>query len=340
MINRAHLRQRAPLVVAATAALALGIGAPLATAAPRTPMGPVGAMASSASPVVVTIGDSYSSGTGLHKDDWQYDEQYGGLDAGLKLTSRSDNECWRETNDTPGPRLAAAKGVASIFYACKGAEAQHVRNQWALVQARNPGQAASGWAGSVITLTAGGNDVRTADGRDWPTLLTNCIMKAVNMLEGCHKKSSSQITNWWTVRNNLVELYADLARDAPNAKIRVLGYPRLMTPRKNWLGWHCPDVTGITGNEAVWFDAQSDMLNGHVANAVDAAKAANPALDIKYVSVTSYLPVGACYGENGASWVNDKVLQSNLDPLNPSDSSFHPSARGYEGYTQALFANQ
>jgi len=52
------------------------------------------------------------------------------------------------------------------------------------------------------------------------------------------------------------------------------------------------------------------------------------------------LPVGACYGENGASYVNDKVLQSNLDPFNPSNSSFHPSAKGYNGYFQALINNQ
>jgi hypothetical protein len=34
------------------------------------------------------------------------------------------------------------------------------------------------------------------------------------------------------------------------------------------------------------------------------------------------------------------VLQSNLDPFNPSNSSFHPSAKGYNGYFQALINNQ
>ena len=290
---------------------------------------------------VVTLGDSYSSGTGLWKDDWQYDEQYGGLDAGLLLTSRGDHECWREVQDTPGPRLAAVRGSASIFYACKGAESSHVRNQMALVQQRFPANAATGWAGSIIALTAGGNDIRTVDGRDWPTLLQDCIMKAVNMLEGCHKKSSSQIGNFGVMRTNLIGLYSDLAQKAPHAKIRVLGYPRLMTPQKNWLGtWKCPDVTGITGNEALWFDGLSDQMNGHISSAVSEVKGANPSLDIRFVSVSSYLPVGACYGENGASYVNDKVLQSNLDPFNPSNSSFHPSAKGYNGYFQALINNQ
>jgi len=47
-------------------------------------------------PKVVTLGDSYSSGTGIHRRGNQYDEEYGGYVAPWKLTVRSDNQCWRE----------------------------------------------------------------------------------------------------------------------------------------------------------------------------------------------------------------------------------------------------
>ena len=79
---------------------------------------------------VVTIGDSFSSGTGIHDEGHEYDEEYGGatLD-GWKFTPNSNGECWREKHLTPGPMYANDNHMSSIFLACKGAEVPQIMNQ-------------------------------------------------------------------------------------------------------------------------------------------------------------------------------------------------------------------
>ncbi|HAP75696.1 MAG TPA: hypothetical protein DCR14_06395 [Acidimicrobiaceae bacterium] len=290
---------------------------------------------------VVTLGDSYSSGTGIWREDSSYDEQFGGYQSsGLYLTGRSDQECWREWHDTPGPRYAAANNRRSIFLACKGAEASHVGNQVTVMQGQWPTDAAAKWSGAVVLLTAGGNDLRTGRGEDWPSLLERCIIE-INPFGGCHDNSNNHINNWSTVQTRLQNLYTSLAQKATNAKIRIMGYPRIMTPTKNWLGiWQCPDVTGVTGNEARWIDQQVDALNSRIATAVNNVKAQFPAVDIKYVPVTSYLTVGACFGQQPFAHVNDRVTAwSGSGILLTSDASFHPTLLGYRRYYDALVAN-
>jgi len=290
---------------------------------------------------VVTLGDSYSSGTGIWKEDSSYDEQYGGYQsAGLALTGRSDQECWRELQDTPGPRRAAATGATSIFLACKGAEVSHIRNQLTVLQGRWPSSAAAGFSSTELLLTAGGNDLRTNRGEDWPSLLERCIME-INPFGGCHGNSNNQISNFAAIQSSVTSLYTSIVTAAPNAKIRVMGYPRVMSPSKNWLGiWQCPDVTGVTGNEARWMDQQIDALNSRLLTAVNSVKAAKPAVDLKFVSVTSTLTVGACNGQQSFAHINDRVVAwSGSGILLTSDASFHPTRRGYDAYLASFTAS-
>jgi hypothetical protein len=292
--------------------------------------GPQGPFA--ASPKVVTLGDSYSSGTGIWNSGSSYDEELGGTQAGLKLTSRADDQCWRETDSTPGPRRAVSTGAASIFLACKGAEVAHVANQVTLLQQIDAADATNFWAGSTFLLTAGGNDIRSADGSDWPTIIERCVTEA-DLFGGCHDKAKNQVPetgagSWSNVQAKLTDLYNDLAAKASGAKIRVMGYPRLMTPSRNWLGLTvCPGLVTITGNEAKWVDQRVDRLNQAVASAVAAAKAVRPNVDIKFVSTNDRF-AGACaisgYGINGY------ILTGG------GNASFHPNQRGFDGIGAAF----
>jgi hypothetical protein len=305
------------------------VGATMAFAGPQGPF--------AAGPKVVTLGDSYSSGTGIWNSGSGYDEEFGGTQAGFPLTGRSANDCWRETDSTPGPRRAAATGAVSIFLACKGAEVNHVANQVSLLQQLDPADAATGWMGSTFLMTAGGNDIRSVDGSDWPTIIERCVTET-DLFGGCHDKAKNQVPegpgatgSWGDVQAKLVLLYNDLASKASNAKIRVTGYPRLMTPSKNWLGITvCSGLATITGNEAKWVDQKVDRLNQAVMAAVAAAKAARPNVDIKFVSTNDRFP-GACvisgYGINGY------ILTG------ASNASFHPNQRGFDGIGAAFVAS-
>jgi len=274
---------------------------------------------------VVTLGDSYSSGTGIWRRGRDYDQEYGGWENGYKLTVRDDSECWREKQSTPGPIIASTLGRSSVFLACKGAEVSHVKNQVDLLNSKYPADAYHKWKDSVIVLTGGGNDIRTKRGEDWPELLTRCIIELVPFT-GCHQNSKNQVNNWSTIQNRLVSLYSKLATSASEATVRVLGYPRVMQRDPG-----CSSVTGVSRNEADWMDAQVNTLNSKIVAAVNQVKSANSGFDIQYVSVVNYITIGAC-GPKSTRQVNDKVLAG----LSTSDSSFHPTIYGYQQYLVAL----
>lgn len=288
---------------------------------------------------VVTLGDSYSSGTGIWREDTSYDQQFGGYeDRHLYLTARADRECWREWHDTPGPRHAAAVNARSIFLACKGAEIGNVNHQLRVLQGQWPSDTAAGWQGAKILLTAGGNDLRTRRGETWPELLVRCVLEG-NPFGGCHSNSNNRIANFDAVEHSLASLYRQLATVAPAATIRVLGYPYIMRPKSSGSS-QCPHVTGVTGNEARWIDKQVDELNARIMKAVAAAKALHPSVDIEFVEVRPLMTVGACHGQSPSAHINDRVtawLGEGL--LFTSDASFHPTRRGYDVYHDAFVAS-
>mmetsp|Transcript_10913 Transcript_10913/g.19080 ORF Transcript_10913/g.19080 Transcript_10913/m.19080 type:complete len:376 (-) Transcript_10913:118-1245(-) len=290
-------------------------------------------------PKIITLGDSYSSGTGLYQEGHEYDEEFGGFVSPWKLTARADNECWRETNQVlAGPVYAAQVGRQSVFLACKGAEAEHFENQIDLLNSLYPSDMANGWSGSTILFTIGGNDIRTCDGEDWPTVLEACITES-----DCHEESGNQVGNWNTIASRVASAYEKLAVAAPGAKIRVLAYPRMFQRLTAWYEpIKCPGVTGVNRHEADWADDNIDDLNNILNQAVNNVKANHPGLDIKFVSVNSYITRGACRSTNRQ--INDKVCTNTSTDLcfssdNISDSSFHPSNDGYVKYRDAFMAS-
>jgi len=272
---------------------------------------------------VLTLGDSYASGTGTYLWGSEYD------DNGSGSTSGVDSNCWRDLTHTPGPRRAAAKGATSLFYACKGAEPAELTQQLDLAGEDHPSNAAAGWANTEILVTIGGNSVRTVSGNNWPYLIIKCITE-VDPFGGCQNYQWAQIGNWSQVQADLTATYGYLAEVAPNAKVAIMMYPPLMVPYKGWLGvWHCPNATGISGNEARWIDAQVATLNSKITNAIAATKAAYPSFNIRAVPVASYMAGGAC---NGVA-----INRPDLAHIN-SDAQLHPSGVGYYNFYQAFVA--
>jgi len=197
---------------------------------------------------VVTLGDSYSSGTGIHKSGRDYE---GG-------------ECWRDWKTTPGSRYAAFEGLEGVNMACKGDEVPGILQQFEQLHAQNPEDFASGWANSTFLFTIGGNDLRTGKGESWPDLLKSCIM---SFYGACHEKAENQIVNFNELEATLTELYTKVAQEAPNARIRVLGYPQLL--QRKWL---CIPVPGLALGAADWADKQVDELNRRLRAAVASVK--------------------------------------------------------------------
>jgi len=289
---------------------------------------------------VVTLGDSYASGTGIHRYGGDYDEEFGGratLDGESYVFTKSEKfDCWREDDTTPGARYGNLSSVnkASRMYACKGAEIPYVRRQFEYANAMDPEYASQQWPQSVIVLSVGGNDLMNDDGEPWPRILRRCITE-LHPFRGCHQNPKNQLTNWGNISDSLFELYKLVGTGAAAAKIRVLGYPLLFQPSPG-----CRTVGGITVAEARWADEETLRLNAMISSSVDRAvnyfrDVVNSSVDISFVDVTSYFTFGAC-DETDERQIND--LQLSWSPL-ISESSFHPTQKGYDGYYRALVAS-
>ena len=288
---------------------------------------------------VVTLGDSYSAGTGIHRNASDYDDHGPRAQTFAPSTRIGNSDCSRELDETPGPQLAARLGAESVFVACAGAVIADIANQ--IDAARIPDDG----AGTVVTMTIGGNDLRTERGENWPATLVRCITSA-----GCDSSEKNQIANLEQMRSDLTAVYTTIGAEYPAISVRVLGYPRLMQSDR----W-CEGVTGFGRGEADWVDDQVDRLNAVISSAVGSAARVTGA-DMRYVSVVEQFDNhGACRFWQRDRYVNDAVFGETLSrsmtasgevrehwddgPLTISGASFHPSTKGYNAYLDALSAS-
>jgi len=285
---------------------------------------------------VVTLGDSFSSGSGIHRNASSYDDHGPEAHSFERATRLGSSACQRELDETPGPRLAAHFGAESVFVACAGAVIREIPAQ---VRAADiPGDG----AGTLITVTIGGNDLRTERDENWPDALFRCITSA-----GCHRSARNRPANLDEIRRDLTEAYVAIGDEYPNVAVRALGYPRLMQSDR----W-CEGVTGVSRAEADFIDDQVDQLNDEIETAASVARARTGA-DIRYVSVVDeFDDHGACRFWQRDRHVNDVVFGDTVrrrqladgtireyladGHLNVSTASFHPSQSGYGAYLEAL----
>ncbi len=285
---------------------------------------------------VVTLGDSYSSGSGIHRNASDYDDHGPAAHSFDRSTRLGSSACQRELDETPGPRLAEQLDADSVFIACAGAVIREVPAQ--MRAADIPGDG----AGTLVTITIGGNDLRTVRDENWPDALVRCITSA-----RCHESSKNQMVNLDGIREDLVDTYRAIGEEFPDITVRVLGYPGLMQGNGR-----CDGVTGISGDEADWIDDQVDLLNREIQVAAARARGWTGA-DIEYVDVgDEFDNHGACRFWQRDRFVNDAVFGDTLrrsqladgtvsehwtdGPLNFSTASFHPSSKGYDAYLGAL----
>jgi lysophospholipase L1-like esterase len=287
---------------------------------------------------IVTLGDSYSSGLGIHRDASDYDD-HGPPEHSFDPDTRlGASTCHREIDTTPGPRIAVERGLESVFVACAGASIADMSNQ--VEAAAIPGDG----AGTIVVLTVGGNDARTEDGDGWPTTLIECITSF-----GCDDDSGG-IANADEIEARLTIFLAELLGEYPRLTVRVPGYPVLMQPDR----WGCLGVTGVGSAEANWVDDQVAILDAAIERAVGTVvEDGSSELDLEYVPVDAeFENHGACRTFQRDRFVNDalkgeryrremtadgEVVDHYDDGLfTISASSFHPSQAGYDAYFRAL----
>ena len=224
----------------------------------------------------VALGDSYSSGTGTR-------------------SSLSDGTaCERSVYAYPS-LIAASRGLSLNFRACSGATVADVTNTQL---------SALSTSTTHVSISVGGNDAGFAD------VLSECAMPAWSSdCNGAIDTAQSYIAN--VLPGRLSTLYAAIRSKAPNAKVVVVGYPRL------FMGEDCNAFTWFSPSEQTRLNQTADLLNSRTS-------AQATAKGFSFVNPTTRFTGHAVC--DPVEWVNGLS--------NPISESYHPNVAGHrDGYT-------
>jgi lysophospholipase L1-like esterase len=157
-----------------------------------------------------------------------------------------------------------------------------------------------------VTITIGGNDVGFA------SVVSTCQLNSDATCATAVNNATADANN--TLPAKLDRTYSAIKSAAPNARVIVLGYPRLFE-----LTSSC-GLLGMSLTKRTLLDNAANNLAGVIAGRVAAAGA-------RFVDVRSiFTGHGIC---GSSSWLNGLTF--------PIVNSFHPNASGYSGgYLVAL----
>ena len=235
----------------------------------------ISATPASAASSYVALGDSYSSGVGT------------------RTYINDGTSCQRSVYAYPS-LISASKGLTLNFRACSGAKVADVTNtQLSALSA----------ATTQVSISVGGNDAGFAD------VLTECAQPGwMSNCNGAIDGAQNLINT--TIPGRLSTLYASIKAKAPNAKVVVVGYPRIFQ------GEDCNAFTWFSPAEETRLNQTADLLNSKTS-----AQAA--AKGFTFVNPTSrFIGHAVC---DDVEWLNGLS--------NPVGESYHPNVAGHrDGY--------
>ncbi|MER7072220.1 SGNH/GDSL hydrolase family protein [Terrabacter sp. NPDC000476] len=223
----------------------------------------------------VALGDSYSSGTGT------------------RSYISDGTSCQRSVYAYPSLD-AAALGLSLTFRACSGATVADVTNTQLSALTTST---------AYVTISVGGNDAGFA------SVLTECAQPGwLSNCNGAIDKAQTTVNS--TIPGRLATLYSSIRAKAPNARVLVVGYPRIFN------GEDCNALTWFSPAEETRLNAMADLLNSRTSTAATNA-------GFTFVNPTSrFLGHAVC---DSPEWLNG--LSS------PITDSYHPNVAGHrDGY--------
>lgn len=270
----------------------------------------------------VALGDSYSSGEGGS-------EFRPGTDRDKPVRELLDEHLWwpgdvehnlchrseRAYSQVLADRLDVAGDVQ--FHACSGASlvdlatAEEQDNLGERPQLDHLDEDTS-----LVTLSMGGNDAGFAD------VMRACIRQGLNPHGNCRENLDA--TTRTEIRHlgaGLTDTYTEIQRRAPNARVVVVGYPRMFPAEPvrdvalpDWL----PAEAGIDTPDQRWLNEMARLLN-------DTTRAAAREAGVEYVDVYAALD-GHELGTQDP-WIHHVGFEVENASVLDMDS-FHPGDRG------------
>ncbi len=314
--------------------------------------------------IVVSLGDSYSSGEGIepfYGQDKPWDERVRDLDW---LAHRSQLS-WPGQIQIPGysgsmkdyrQTEASTADCQWYFAASSGAVSSNVylttQNKEAhkMIQQTYPGMLGNFMVtyynsvdlpkqieifdkieGGVdyVTMSIGGNDVGFAD------IITTCVTGSTYL--GSEKLSDQMEALWADIeftKLGLKNAYEAIEMKAgPQAAIIIAGYPKLL--EKEGKGW------AISREEATTVNKNVTLFNNTISDLIAQCRA--DGMNIHFVSVEDAFDAnGGHQAYSDDPWINEVILGTKSQDLKTvavsSAYSIHPNARGAQAYAECVNA--
>jgi hypothetical protein len=171
-----------------------------------------------------------------------------------------------------------------------------------------------------VTITIGGNDLG----------FVGILQKCATSPTSCDtaKYRAELLLRITDLRPKLAATYADIRREAPNARVLVLGYPQLFPATR--AEQSCGGLSPWKGEET--------MLREMTTRANTAIAEESEAAGFQFVDVASRFAGHEVCGNKG-EWINgySKTIRPVPFPFR-DDESFHPNLRGQRAYADAVNA--
>ncbi|WP_328902960.1 GDSL-type esterase/lipase family protein [Streptomyces sp. NBC_00441] len=301
---------------------------------------------------LVAMGDSYSSGEAATEGGG--DDYYPETDYDSTSRPKTRDSCHRSTKSWS--RQATLPGYSSSvgemadamspsldyqFVACSGARHYNIIG---FGQSGEPGQIDQGYLDqhtTLVTLSIGGNDMRFAE------VVASCVIGADCFdapLAGVNPDTGEKLDGhdtgelgvWapkWakeTVRPRLISTLRQIHEHAPNARIVLMGYPRL-------IDGNGVCVPGLNATETVWLNSLADMLADEMKTVVTEANSLYATNAVFSDPRDEFDGKAAC---GDPETINAVVLtgHSKADNYPNSAKSFHPKIAGARLYADSLEA--
>ncbi len=258
----------------------------------------------------VALGDSYSSGDGA-----------GDYAPG----TNEEGGCWRSENAYP-ERVAESNDFAGElgFFACAGQKGN------AMLDAVGSDDSQLDRLSdhtSLVTIGIGGNDL------GFTSVLRTCMMR-VPLLESnnCVGQESDIDDRMSDFDDTFVDVLEEIRDRAPDARVLVLGYPRLFPAEPESMYYT------LTTNDQAWLNEVGHGLNQQLKDAVteidEDIVGGDDIGSVEYVNVFDALDGHEVSADE--AWINGVVWRDITDGVTIDRSTFHPNAEGQAAVSQQL----
>ncbi|MFE9242353.1 SGNH/GDSL hydrolase family protein [Nocardiopsis sp. NPDC006938] len=258
----------------------------------------------------VSLGDSYSSGDGAG----EYEEG-----------TAEPGECWRSEHAYPRvvEREFSFEGALG-FYACSSHKGSDMLSQIGSPESQIERVTEHT---SLVTVGIGGNDL------GFIPVLRTCIMR-MPLLErtACTDQEEEVTEKMDAFEETLTTVITEIRDRAPDARVLVLGYPRLFPEQPPGMYYT------LSQSDQLWLNSVAQRFNDRIRDTAIRADGevygARQAGSVEFVNVFTALK-GHEVSEDDA-WLNGIVLGQLGQGLRVDRASFHPTAQGQRSIAERV----